>query len=45
MHIPESLRYRYNMKQLIYAGLFACLALPVADAATEKRAPSTKTSG
>ena len=36
MHNHESLRYRCNMKQLIYAGLFACLALPAVEAATEK---------
>jgi dipeptidyl aminopeptidase/acylaminoacyl peptidase len=39
MHIRDSLRYRYNMKQLILAGLFACLALTV-EAAPGKRVPT-----
>ena len=40
MHIPESLRYRYNMKQLILAGLFAWLLLPSSVDAAPKRVPT-----
>src|SRR6187399_595986 len=40
MHIPEPMRYRYSMKHLICAGLFACLTMPAVHAASvEKRAP------
>lgn len=40
MHIPDSLRYRYSMKHLILAGLFAWLLLPSSVDAAPKRVPT-----
>src|SRR5688572_4231386 len=41
MQFPDSLRYRYTMKHLlIAAALFACVALPPAEAASNKRLPT-----
>lgn len=39
MQNRESLRYRYDMRHLICAALFACLALPAEAAQPAKRAP------
>ncbi len=40
MQFPDSLRYRYNMKQLIFAGLFAWLLLSSPAEAATKRVPT-----